>query len=145
VIQNLKEMQPKTLQGDVAASRGLLINLLNLLQTLRARFQVQRQTASETQIGSSRQELIDGLYEVLWDRILHAVGPAVVENETRNWPKYFDGLRNLTRKVIAESRTIGLSEREKMELARRLVESIDQLEHELRPLLTGQGAELDKA
>jgi hypothetical protein len=130
----------KTPQRDVAGTRKALVALLVLLRTLRTRFQAQHQIKQGTQIGSSRQELIDDLYEALWDKILHTVGPAVVNNEAKNWPQYFDRLHNITRKVVAESSAIGLSEMEKSDLTLRLVESIDQLEHELRPLLTGQAA-----
>ena len=64
------------------------------------------------------------------------MGRAVVNHETDNWPKYFDGLREVTRKAVGEGTIIGLSKIEKAELTRRLTESIDELEHELRKELT---------
>ena len=83
-----------------------------------------------------RSEQIDKLYEMLWDRIVRAMGRAVVNHETDNWPKYFDGLREVTRKVVGEGTIFGLSRIEKAELTRRLTESIDELEHELCKELT---------
>jgi hypothetical protein len=73
---------------------------------------------------------------MLWDRIVRAMGRAVVNHETDNWPKYFDGLREVTRKAVGEGTIIGLSKIEKAELTRRLTESIDELEHELSKELT---------
>ena len=64
------------------------------------------------------------------------MGRAVVNHETDNWPKYFDGLREVTRKAVGEGTIVGLSKIEKAELTRRLTESIDELEHELCKELT---------
>jgi hypothetical protein len=64
------------------------------------------------------------------------MGNAAVNNEANNdWPNYFNGLRDVTSKVVGESTTIGLSDSERARLVRRLVESIDQLEHEFSRLL----------
>src|SRR4029077_7054153 len=124
--QEVKEIHPNTPPRDAASKRSALVELLFLLGKLRARFQ-----AGYSRIASSRSEQIDKLYEMLWDRIVRAMGRAVVNHETDNWPKYFDGLREVTRKAVGEGTIIGLSKIEKAELTRRLTESIDELEHEL--------------
>jgi hypothetical protein len=129
--QEVREIHPNTPPRDGAAKHSALVKLLFLLSKLRARFQ-----ATYSQIASSRSEQIDALYEMLWDRIVRAMGRAVVNHETNNWPKYFDGLREVTRKVVGEGTITGLSKIEKAELTRRLTESIDELEHELSKELT---------
>ena len=129
--QEIRQIHPNMPSRDVAAKRSALVELLSLLSKLRARFQ-----ARHSRIASSRSEQIDKLYEMLWDRIVRAMGRAVVNHETDNWPKYFDGLREVTRKAVGEGTVIGLSKIEKAELTRRLTESIDELEHELCKELT---------
>ena len=71
---------------------------------------------------------IDELYDALWHQMMRAIGRAVVNNQTNAWPDYFNGLRDLTRRLVAQSTTSGLTENEKEILIRRLVERIDQLE-----------------
>ena len=129
--QEVSEIHPNAPPRDAEAKRSALVELLFLLGKLRARFQVRY-----SRIASSRSEQIDKLYEMLWDRIVRAMGRAVVNHETDNWPKYFDGLREVTRKAVGEGTIIGLSKIEKAELTRRLTESIDELEHELCKELT---------
>jgi polynucleotide 5'-kinase involved in rRNA processing len=107
-----------------------LVRLSSLLSKLRARFQPTHGTPS------AQRERIDRLYEALWDRIVRAMGHAAVNNEVNNnWPNYFNGLRDVTSKVVGESMIIGLSDSGKAQLTRRLVESIDQLENEFSRLL----------
>jgi hypothetical protein len=111
--------------------RSELVRLSSLLSRLRARFQPTQERTPRAQ-----PERIDRLYEALWDRIVRAMGNAAVNNEANNdWPNYFNGLRDVTSKVVGESTTIGLSDSERARLVRRLVESIDQLEHEFSRLL----------
>jgi hypothetical protein len=129
--QEVREIHPNTPPRDAAAKHSALVKLLFLLSKLRAGFQ-----ARYSRIASSRSEQIDELYEMLWDRIVRAMGRAVVNHETNNWPKYFDGLREVTRKAVGEGTIIGLSKIEKAELTSRLTESIDELEHELGKELT---------
>ena len=86
--------------------------------------------------ASDQDFLWEALYEALWDRIVRAIGRAAVNNEVNDdWPNYFDDLRDLTSKVIEKSTIIGLSERQKVQLTRRLVESIHQLEREFCRLI----------
>jgi hypothetical protein len=109
--------------------RSESVRLSSLLSKLRARFQ------PAYGAPSAQLERIDRLYESLWDRIVRAMGHAAVNNEVNdNWSNYFNGLRNVTNKVVGESTTIGLSENERALLIRRLVESIHQLEHEFSRL-----------
>ena len=129
--QEVREIYPNTPPTDAEARRSALGELLFLLGKLRARFQERY-----SPIASSRSEQIDKLYEMLWDRIVRAMGRAVVNHETNDWPKFFDGLREVTRKVVGQGTIFGLSKIEKAELTRRLTESIDELEHELCKELT---------
>jgi hypothetical protein len=115
---------------SVGLQRSELVRLSSLLSKLRARFQATHGTPS------AQLERIDKLYEALWDRIVRAMGHAAANNEVNdNWPNYFDGLRNVTVKVVGENTIGGLSDSGKAQLTRRLVESIDQLEHEFSRLL----------
>jgi hypothetical protein len=117
--QEVSELHSNTPPRDAAAKRSALVELLFLLGKLRARFQVRY-----SRIASSRSEQIDNLYEMLWDRIVRAMGRAVVNHETDNWPKYFDGLREVTRKAVGEGTIIGLSRSRK--LYSSINESIDR-------------------
>jgi hypothetical protein len=110
--------------------RSALVTLSSFLSVLRAPLGVQQRP-----IESSRSVRVDDLYEAIWDRIVRAMGSAVVNRETNNWPEYFNSLRNLICRTVAESSTCGLSEGEKSDLTRRLVESISQLENELHRVL----------
>jgi hypothetical protein len=83
---------------------------------------------SKTQTTNSQADRINDLYAALWDQILRAIGRAVVNRQTKDWPKYFNDLRALTRRLIAEGTTSDLPASAKADLARRLVERIDQLE-----------------
>jgi hypothetical protein len=121
-----KNVPPK----GAAEKRSALVKLSSLLSALRARLGPQQRP-----IESSRSEHVDDLYEAIWDRIVRAMGSAVVNRETNNWPEYFDSLRNLIHKTVAESPTCGLSEGEKADLVRRLEDSISQLENELHRVL----------
>jgi hypothetical protein len=114
-----------------AEERSALVTLSSLLSALRARLGPQ-----QLPIESSRSARVDDLYEAIWDRIVRAMGSAVVNRETSNWPEYFGSLRKLIRKTVAESSTCGLSEDEKVDLVRRLEDSISQLENELHRVLT---------
>jgi hypothetical protein len=128
-VREIYESRP---QGNVAAlKRFELIKLSSLLSALRGRFSSKPGT-----IPRGQSEWIDKLYVALWDRIVCAIGDAAVNGEANNnWPNYFNDLRDLTSRVVGKSTTIGLSESEKVQLTRRLVESIHQLEHEFCRLL----------
>jgi len=116
-----------------------LVRLGGLLGVLRARF-----GAPQQPIGSSELERVDDLYEAIWDRIVRAMGSAVVNRETDNWPEYFAGLRKVIRKTIAECSPGGLSESEKGDLTLRLEDSICQLENELHSALDDSLERLEK-
>ena len=117
------------LEGAVE-KHSAFVRLSSLLGVLRARF-----GAPQQPIEGSGFERVDDLYEAIWDRIVRAMGTAVVNRETDNWPEYFDGLRKVIHKTIAECSTCGLSESEKGDLTRRLEDSICQLENELHSAL----------
>jgi len=114
-----------------AEKRSALLTLSSFLGVLRAPLGMQQQP-----VERSRSVRVDDLYEAIWDRIVRAMGSAVVNRETDNWPEYFDSLRNLIRRTIADSSTCGLSEVEKADLVRRLEDSISQLQNELHRVLT---------
>jgi hypothetical protein len=128
----VREIYQSRPQRDAAAlTRSELAKLSSLLSILRARFQ-----SNPWRSPRAQSERIDKLYEALWDRIVRAIGRAAVNNEVNDdWPNYFDDLRDLTSKVIEKSTIIGLSERQKVQLTRRLVESIHQLEREFCRLI----------
>src|SRR5262249_46464760 len=86
------------------------------------------QTQQEMRHGSARRNLINDLYVEIWDRMFRAISHTVVNHQTDNWPQYFTGLRDLTRRVVAEGATSSLSATEKTYLAHRLVQRIDELE-----------------
>jgi hypothetical protein len=118
-------------QKGAAEKHSALVNLSSLLSAFRARLESRQRS-----VESSRSERVDDLYEAIWDRIVRAMGNAVVNRETNNWPEYFDNLRKLIRKTVAESSTSGLSESEKEVLTWRLEASIRQLESELHRVLS---------
>ena len=117
-------------QKGTAEKHSALVSLSSLLSAFRARLESRQQS-----VESSRSKRVDDLYDAIWDRIVRAMGSAVVNRETNNWPEYFYNLRNLIRKTVAESSTSGLSESEKEVLTWRLQESIRQLENELHRTL----------
>jgi hypothetical protein len=128
--QEGEDIDKKTSPKGVAETHSALVKLSSLLSDLRARL-----GTKQSPIEGLRSKRIDDLYEAIWDRIVRAMGSAVVNRETNNWPEYFDNLRNLIRKTIAESSTCGLSESDKQGLIRRLEESTRQLESELHHAL----------
>jgi hypothetical protein len=67
---------------------------------------------------------VDKLYSALSARIT----AAVVRHETEDWPGYFSGLRDLIRRVLAESIESDLSVDEKAALIKRLLEHVADLE-----------------
>jgi hypothetical protein len=75
--------------------------------------------------GGFKHREIEGLYVAIWNRVLRDISRAVVNRQTSNWREYFDALRNLICKVVTNS---SLSENEKTELTRRLLERINKLE-----------------
>jgi hypothetical protein len=115
------------------------VRLSSLLGVLRARF-----GAPQQPIEALGFERVDDLYEAIWDRIVRAMGTAVVNRETDNWPEYFDGLRKVIRKTIAGCSTCGLSESEKNDLTWRLEDSICQLENELHCALDDSLERIEK-
>jgi hypothetical protein len=82
----------------------------------------------KTQTANSQADRINDLYAILWDQILRAIGRAVVNRQTKDWPKYFNDLRALTLRLIAEGTTRDLPASAKADLALRMVERIAQLE-----------------
>ena len=75
--------------------------------------------------GSFKHREIEGLYVAIWNRVHRHISRALVNRQTSNWREYFDALRNLISKVVTNS---SLSQNEKTELTRRLVERINELE-----------------
>jgi hypothetical protein len=66
----------------------------------------------------------DDLYKALSARVTaDAIG-----RETDEWPAYFAGLRDLIRRVVAESTDSGLSAEEKHALTKRLLDHVTALE-----------------
>jgi hypothetical protein len=86
------------------------------------------QTKQKAQSEDSRSDLVESLYVAIWDRVFRAISRAVVDHRTENWPEYFNEVRGLTCKAVAEGTTSGLSANQKTELVRRLVERINGLE-----------------
>jgi hypothetical protein len=130
----------KNVRPEGAAEKpSALVKLSLLLSALRERL-----GASQRPIERSGSERVDDLYEAIWDRIVRAMGSAVVNRETDDWPEYFDSLRNVIRRTIAESSTCDLSEGGKIDLTRRLEDSICQLENELRCALQGSLEKLEE-
>ncbi len=70
---------------------------------------------------SAEHEPLDKLCCVLFERITEAV----VNHETDDWPRYYDGLSALICKVIAKS---DLSTDAKCLLTRRLIQHVAELE-----------------
>jgi hypothetical protein len=122
----------------LAETHSVLVKLSSLLSDLRARL-----GAQQSPIEGLRSKRVDDLYEAIWDRIVRAMGSAVVNRETNNWLEYFDSLRTLIRKTIGESSTCGLSESEKEDLIRRLEENIRELANELHRSLDGSFEKLE--
>jgi hypothetical protein len=118
-------------QKGAAEKHSALVRISSLLSALRGRLDTQQRS-----VEIARSERVDDLYEAIWDRVVRAMGSAVVNRETNNWPEYFDNLRNLIRKTVAESSTSGLSDSEKEVLTWRLEASIRQLENELHRVLS---------
>jgi len=88
----------------------------------------QLQVGGQARTGRSQPQSVNDLYAALWDQIIRAIGRAVVKHQTDDWPAYFSGLRDLTRKLVTESTANALSASQKAELTRRLTERIDELE-----------------
>ena len=128
--QEREDTDKKASPKGIAERHSALVKLSSLLSDVRVRL-----GAQQSPVESLWSKRIDDLYEAIWDRIVRAMGSAVVNRETNNWSEYFGSLRNLIRKTIAESSTCGLSENEKADLIRRLEESISQLENELHRTL----------
>ncbi len=66
----------------------------------------------------------DELYGALSARVT----AAVIEHETDDWPKYFDGLRAVIRRVVVETAESDLSQQEKQALVQRLLDHVSSLE-----------------
>ena len=66
----------------------------------------------------------DELYGALSARVT----AAVTEHETSDWPAYFEGLREVIRRVVFETAESGLAEEEKQALIQRLLEHVSSLE-----------------
>jgi hypothetical protein len=66
----------------------------------------------------------DELYNALSARI----SADVMGHETNKWPDYFNGLRDLIRRVVTESTESGLSADEKDALIERLLKYVSALE-----------------
>ena len=137
--QEREDTDKKASPKGVAEMHSALVKLSSLLSDVRARL-----GAQQSPIESLRSKRIDDLYEAIWDRIVRAMGAAVVNRETDNWPEYFDGLRKVIRKTIAGCSAGGLSEREKNDLTQRLEDSICQLENELHCALDDSLERLEK-
>jgi hypothetical protein len=75
--------------------------------------------------GGFKHREIEGLYVAIWNRVLRDISRVLVNRQTSNWREYFDALRNLISKVVTNS---SLSQNEKTELTRRLLERINELE-----------------
>jgi hypothetical protein len=112
---------------DAASKHARPAKFSLVLSTLRWQLPGGTKIKPETQ-AHSRHERIDSLYAAIWDRILRVMSRVAVNHEIKDWPEYFNGLRHLVHKVLAESTTSDLSASEKTDLTRRLVERIDQLE-----------------
>jgi hypothetical protein len=66
--------------------------------------------------------------EELYGALSARVTAAVIEQETDDWPKYFEGLRAVIRRVVVETPESGLSEEEKQALIQRLEDHVSSLE-----------------
>jgi hypothetical protein len=66
----------------------------------------------------------DELYNALSARI----SADVMGHETNKWPDYFNGLRDLIRRVVTESTESGLSAAEKDALIERLLKHVSTVE-----------------
>jgi len=68
---------------------------------------------------------------MLVDEFYVSLSAAITRNtighKTRNWENYFDGLRNLTIRVVARTDERVLTAAEKAELTKRLIDRIDEL------------------
>jgi hypothetical protein len=53
---------------------------------------------------------------------------SVVNHTTDDWARYFDGLRNLVRRVVAETTENGLSDEDRAALIARLMDHLAELE-----------------
>jgi hypothetical protein len=67
---------------------------------------------------------VDELYAALSARIT----ADVVRHQGDDWPAYFNGLRDVTRRVVTETAESGLSATDKAVLIQRLLEHIAELE-----------------
>jgi hypothetical protein len=67
---------------------------------------------------------VDELYVALSARIT----ADVVRHQDDDWPTYFNGLRDVTRRVVTETGESGLSASSKAVLIQRLLEHIAELE-----------------
>ena len=67
---------------------------------------------------------VDEAYTALSGRIT----TEVVQHQTDNWPAYFSGLRDVTRRVVADTIESGLEAEEKALLVQRLLDQIAELE-----------------
>ena len=75
--------------------------------------------------GSTRVPLdVEDLYLGVSARITSAV----VNNRTNDWPNYFEGLRDLVRRVVTETTENGLSADARAALLQRLMDHIADLE-----------------
>jgi hypothetical protein len=52
----------------------------------------------------------------------------VIRQETDNWPTYFEGLRDVTKRVVVTTAESGLSDEDKAALLKRLLDHIADLE-----------------
>src|SRR5262245_34433769 len=127
-VRSIRQQTQKTIRTGLNRCEGLAsasrARLLLLSGQLRNRLQLKR----KPQTGPAPPRSAEDLYAALWDRMLRAIGRAAVNHTTDDWPGYFNGLRNLTRKLVAESAINGLSDDEQQTLLRRLLERIDQFE-----------------
>jgi hypothetical protein len=66
--------------------------------------------------------------EELYLGVSARITKAVVNHTTSDWPSYFEGLRDLVRRVIAETTENGLSAEDRAALLQRLMDHVTELE-----------------
>ncbi len=80
------------------------------------------------QITTSGPERVEELDAALWEQMLRALGRALIDHQTDDWPAYFNHLRQVVNKVVTTTAISEMDDSHKAILVQRLMDRIDGLE-----------------
>jgi hypothetical protein len=79
-------------------------------------------------VTTSGPERVEELDAALWEQMLRALGRALIDHQTDDWPAYFNHLRQVVNKVVTTTAISEMDDSHKAILVQRLMDRIDGLE-----------------